>query len=75
MNRMILAAAFGLIFAAPAVHAGNRYLYDTQTGREIGYFSGKYLYDAYTGQEIGYQSGRYIYSSRDGSVLGYCDGD
>jgi hypothetical protein len=49
MNKMILAAAFGLIFAAPAVHAGNRYLYDTQTGREIGYFSGKYLYDAYTG--------------------------
>jgi hypothetical protein len=58
-----------------AFYFSGRYLYDSQTGGEVGYLEGGYLYDSKTGQTIGYKSGRAIYSSRDGSVLGYCEGD
>ena len=75
LSCLLLAAHAGdHIYGRVQGYTSGRYLY-SETGQEIGYFSGNYLYDSNTGQEIGYRSNGYLYSSRDGSVLGYCEGD
>ena len=58
-----------------AFYFSGRYLYDSQTGREVGYLSGDYLYSSSTGEEIGYLSNGCLYSAKTGQLLGYCDGD
>jgi hypothetical protein len=70
---LILSCAVLTAHAGDRYYLSGRYLYDSQTGCEVGYLQGDSLYDSKTGETIGYRSGRAIYSSRDGSVLGYCD--
>jgi hypothetical protein len=54
-----------------AFYLSGQYLYDSQTGRELGYIQNNYLYDSRTGETIGYLSGNYIYSTNDGKLIGY----